>query len=122
MDDDDIVRQVAGRILTHLGYKAAFAADGREALAVYAQAQDAGRPFDAVIIDLTVPGGVGGKETIQELLALDPEAVGIVSSGYADDPILTNYPDYGFRGVIRKPYRVENFSKVLHDVLQGAKS
>ncbi len=117
MDDDEMVRSVAGKILTHLGYEADFAGDGEEALSLYAAAQEAGRPFDVVIMDLTIPGGLGGKEAIRRLLALDPQARAIVSSGYADDPILTNYQEYGFKGVIRKPYRIHTFSQELARVI-----
>jgi len=117
MDDDDTVRSVAGKILAHLGYEADFAPDGEEALRLYTQAQAAGQPFDVVIMDLTIPGGMGGKEAIRHLLKMAPEARVIVSSGYADDPIMTHYQEYGFKGVIRKPYRVHTFSEELARVL-----
>jgi signal transduction histidine kinase/CheY-like chemotaxis protein len=117
MDDDDTVRAVAGKILAHLGYQSEFARDGEEALAAYTRAEATGEPFAAVIMDLTIPGGMGGKEAMQKLQQLAPEARAIVSSGYADDPIMTHYKKYGFRGVIRKPYRVAAFSKELHRVL-----
>uniref|UniRef100_A0A7V4LCQ4 Response regulator n=1 Tax=Desulfobacca acetoxidans TaxID=60893 RepID=A0A7V4LCQ4_9BACT len=121
MDDDAGVRKVAGKILTHLGYEVEFAVDGSEALDHYRRALEAGRPFDLVIMDLTIPGGLGGKETIKALLELDPEARAIVSSGYADDPIMTHYREYGFAGVIKKPYRVDAFGHALHQVLKGNK-
>jgi PAS domain S-box-containing protein len=117
MDDDDSVREVAGRILSHLGYQPDFARDGEEAIAAYARALAAGQPFAAVIMDLTIPGGMGGKEAIQKLRHIAPEARAIVSSGYADDPIMTHYKKYGFSGVIKKPYRVNAFGKELHRVL-----
>jgi PAS domain S-box-containing protein len=120
MDDDDTVRSVAGKILTHLGYEVEFALDGEEALRLFAHAAFAGRPFDAIIMDLTIPGGMGGKETIQRLLDLAPDARAIVSSGYADDPIMTHYQEYGFKGVIRKPYRVTAFSQELARVLAAS--
>ncbi|MCL6621789.1 MAG: PAS domain S-box protein [Syntrophobacterales bacterium] len=117
MDDDEMVRSVAGKILAHLGYEADFARDGEEALRLYDAARHAGRPFDVVIMDLTIPGSLGGKETIRRLLHLAPEARVIVSSGYADDPIITNYQEYGFKGVIRKPYRIHTFSRELARVI-----
>ena len=117
MDDDDTVREVAGKILVHLGYEPGFARDGKEALAAYTRARSAGRPFAAVIMDLTIPGGMGGKEAIQQLRQIEPEARAIVSSGYADDPIMTHYNKYGFNGVIKKPYRVNAFSRELARVL-----
>jgi PAS domain S-box-containing protein len=117
MDDDDSVRQVAGRILSHLGYQPDFARDGEEAIAAYSRALADGQPFAAVIMDLTIPGGMGGKEAIQKLRHIAPDARAIVSSGYADDPIMTQFKKYGFSGVIKKPYRVNAFGKELHRVL-----
>jgi two-component system cell cycle sensor histidine kinase/response regulator CckA len=117
MDDDPGVRQVAGKILTHLGYEVDYASDGATAIDKYQEAIRAGRPFDLVIMDLTIPGGMGGQETIQALLKIEPGTRAIVSSGYADDPIMTNYQDHGFVGVIKKPYKISTFSHVLHEIL-----
>ena len=117
MDDDAVVRQVAGKILKHLGYTAEFAVDGSEAIAKYQAARNAGQPFDLVIMDLTIPGGMGGKEAFETLRQIEPNTRGIVSSGYADDPIMTHYRKYGFSGVIKKPYKVDSFSHVIHEVL-----
>ena len=117
MDDDAGVRQVAGRILNHLGYDVDFAMDGADAIEKYRAALTAGRPFDLVIMDLTIPGGMGGKEALQTLRQIEPRTRAIVSSGYADDPIMTHYREYGFSGVIKKPYKVDTFSHVLHEVL-----
>jgi nitrogen-specific signal transduction histidine kinase/CheY-like chemotaxis protein len=117
MDDDAGVRQVAGKILTHLGYEADFAVDGAEAIEKYQGARKARQPFDLVIMDLTIPGGMGGKEAFETLRQIEPGTRAIVSSGYADDPIMTHYRKYGFSGVIKKPYKVDSFSHVLHEVL-----
>ncbi len=117
MDDDAGVRQVAGKILAHLGYEVEFAVDGADAIEKYQGARKAGQPFDLVIMDLTIPGGMGGKEALQALRKIEPLTRAIVSSGYADDPIMTRYKDYGFCGVIKKPYKVDTFSHVLHEVL-----
>ncbi len=117
MDDEEIVRNVVGEILTTMGYEVAFAGDGQEAVALYGKAKETAYPFDAVIMDLTVPGGMGGKEAIGKLLQLDPKAKVIVSSGYSQDSVMANFRDYGFAGVISKPYKVSELGAKLHDVL-----
>lgn len=119
MDDEDIVREVSGEMLRALGYTVEFAKNGAEAIALYQAALEAKRPFDIVIMDLTLPGGMGGKEAVQRLRALDPKVKTIVSSGYSNDPIMANYPAYGFKGVIVKPYDIANFSKMLSEVMKG---
>jgi len=86
---------------------------------MYRQALDEEKRFDGVILDLTVPGGVGGREAARNILALDPGARIIVSSGYANDPIMADYPKFGFSGVVPKPYKIQELSKVVHDVLQA---
>jgi PAS domain S-box-containing protein len=113
MDDEEAVRQVAGKILAMLGYQVSFARDGREAVAVWEQAATAGTPFDAVIMDLTVPGGMGGLEAMRALLARDPTAKGIVSSGYSQDPVMANHRAFGFREVLVKPYSVVEVSRAI---------
>jgi PAS domain S-box-containing protein len=117
MDDEEIVRNAAGRILEYLGYQAKYAADGAEALEMYRQTKGSVEQFDAIIMDLTVPGGIGGKEAIKQLLEIDPEAKAIVSSGYSNDPIMSQYQDYGFKAVATKPYSMEELFAVLNQVL-----
>ena len=117
MDDEKIIRDVVGKMLRQIGYEVDFAVDGHEAIAKYNQTLQSGNPYDAVIMDLTIPGGMGGKEAIQRLLEINPRLKAIVSSGYSGDPILSNYQEYGFQGVITKPYQIEKIGKVLHDVL-----
>ncbi|MDO8142469.1 MAG: response regulator [Candidatus Brocadiales bacterium] len=117
MDDEAFVRDVAGRMLTKLGYEVDFAKNGAEAIGLYKKSKDSGQPFDAVIIDLTIPGGMGGKETIQKLLEIDPDVKAIVSSGYSDDAIMSDYRKYKFSGVIAKPYRIEELSKTVYQVI-----
>jgi CheY-like chemotaxis protein len=118
MDDEQVVREVCGRILEHMGNKEVmFASDGTEAIELYQQAHNEGKPFDAVIMDLTIAGGMGGKEAIKQLLRLYPDAKVIVSSGYASDPIMSNYKKYGFKGVIAKPFTTEQMGDVLSNIL-----
>jgi DNA-binding NarL/FixJ family response regulator len=85
---------------------------------MYRQAREAGEPFDVVIMDLTIPGGMGGKEAIKSLLALDPNARAIVSSGYADDPVMARHAEYGFIGRLAKPYTKNALCELLGQVLQ----
>ncbi len=119
MDDEEAVRDVALDILGTMGYEGTAVKDGAEALAEYRAARDSGRPFDVVIMDLTVPGGMGGRETVGKLLEIDPAAKVVVSSGYSNDPIMSDYRRYGFRGVIAKPYRIRDLGEVLGAVVPG---
>ena len=119
MDDEEIIREVAGEILVHLGYRAEFCKDGAEAIDIYGAARESGEPFDAVLMDLTIPGGMGGKETMRRLLEIDPEAKGIVSSGYSSDPILARHGQYGFRGVVLKPYDMGELERTLRQVINA---
>jgi CheY-like chemotaxis protein len=122
MDDEAILRDFVGELLELLGYEVDFACDGAETLAVYSNAQERGQPYDCVIMDLTIPGGMGGKEAIQRLLELDPNVKAIVSSGYSDDPVMADYKRYGFCGVVAKPYDAETLSEVLHKVIARSTS
>ncbi len=119
MDDEDVVREVSGEMLRALGYTVEFAKNGTEAVALYQAAFEARRPFDLVIMDLTIPGGMGGKEAVQQLRHLDPKIKAIVSSGYSNDPIMADYPAHGFKGVIVKPYDIANFSRTLSEVMKA---
>jgi CheY-like chemotaxis protein len=117
MDDEEIIRDVAGRILEKLGYEVECVCNGAEAIAAYARARSKGRPFDAVIMDLTVPGGMGGKETLPKLQEIDPEVKAIVSSGYSSDPIMAEFRKYGFRGVVSKPYTIKKLGETVQSVI-----
>jgi CheY-like chemotaxis protein len=117
MDDEEIIRDVAGEILDHLGFDVDFALHGEEALKKYSDVQNTAERFDAVIMDLTIPGGMGGGEAIRRLLEIDPEAKVIVSSGYSNDPIMADYKKYGFKGMVGKPFQVDELQKVLDNVL-----
>ncbi len=117
MDDEAMVREVLGRMLSRLGYEVDFASDGSQAIEKFVTAKETNQPFDAVILDLTVPGGMGGKEAIQDLLKINPKVKAIVSSGYSEDPIMAEFQKYGFSEVIAKPYRVSEMSKILQKVI-----
>ncbi len=119
MDDDEMVRDVAGEMLNHVGYEVEFARDGEEAIELYRGAKESGRPFDAVIMDLTVSGGMGGRESIKKLIEIDPQVKAIVSSGYCNDPVMAEFKKYGFSGVVAKPYKIEELSKALRRALCG---
>ncbi len=119
MDDKEVIRNTVGEMLEVIGYEGTFVKDGIEAIEVYKQNKILGEPFDVVIMDLTIPGGMGGKETIKRLLLIDPTAKVIVSSGYSNDPIMANYEKFGFKGIITKPYNMEELSKILHNVITG---
>jgi len=121
MDDVAALRKIAGRILEKLGYEPEFAKNGAEAIRMYKEAQASEKPYHAVILDLTIPGGMGGKDAVNKLLEIDPEVKAIVSSGYSDDPVLSNFQEYGFKGMMPKPFTSQSLSKVLHEVLQGEK-
>ena len=103
-------------MLNYLGYEVELAADGSEAIELYKKAQASGRGFEAVILDLTVPGGMGGIETIGKLRKLDTEVTAIVSSGYAHEHIMSEYEKYDFKGVITKPYEIKELGYVLQKV------
>jgi len=117
MDDEEFVRQIATELLQHLGYTVVTAKEGKEALELYKKGLESGKPFTAVIMDLTIPGGMGGKKAIHELKKIDPNAKTIVSSGYANDMILAKFKEYGFDGMVPKPYKVEELSQTLHQVI-----
>jgi PAS domain S-box-containing protein len=117
MDDEEIIREIAGAILCHLGYRVECCVNGTEAVRMYEQAFHSGEPYAAVLMDLTIPGGMGGKETIVSLTEIDPQVKGIVSSGYSNDPVMAKYASYGFRGVVLKPYNAEELGRTLHLVI-----
>ena len=117
MDDDDMVRTTTSEMLRRIGYEVVESAEGNETLEKYKTARNSGEPFDAVILDLTIPGGMGGKETILKLREFDPGVKAIVSSGYSSDSIMANYLQYGFSGVLTKPYQTKDLSSVLQKVI-----
>ena len=104
-------------MLWDLGYEVTTVIDSSEAVELYRKARQSEHPFDAVILDLTVPGGMGGREAVQKLLDVDPEVKAIVSSGYSNDSIMSDFRTHGFRGVLAKPYNATELSTVLHRVM-----
>jgi len=117
MDDEEPVRQLACSMLRHFGYDTMAVKDGDEAVLRYIQASRSGQPFAAILMDLTIPGGMGGRDALQQLLIHDPNVRAIVSSGYCNDPVMANFRAHGFVGVVEKPYTVEDLGRVLHTVL-----
>ena len=117
LDDDEVVREVAAEMLEFIGCKAEFAVDGVEFLEKYKGAMDSGEPFELAIMDLSIPNGMGGAEAMRKLLAIDPEARGVVSSGYSLDPVTLDYEAHGFKGVICKPYTIEELRAAIISVL-----
>ena len=120
MDDDEGIAKVTEMMLKRLEIDVTVCSDGTGAIELYRKAMDSGEPFDVVIMDLTVPAGVGGKEAVEKLLEIDPNAKAIVSSGYSNDPVMSNYQEHGFSGYISKPYKLGELKKVLNEVLSGA--
>ncbi len=117
MDDEPLIREVIGLYLERQGYKAVLAKEGGEAVALYRAALDGGHRFDAVVMDLTVPGGMGGAEAIREIRGLDPDVRAIVASGYSSDPVMARHRDYGFQAALAKPFRASELNEALQMVL-----
>ena len=120
MDDEESLREVAKNLLTHLGHNVICVADGEQAIKKYKQAKNTETPIDLIIMDLTIPGGMGGKEAVKEILAINPKAKVLVSSGYSNDPIMANYKKYGFSGAMVKPYQLEELKKIVDQVIGTA--
>jgi PAS domain S-box-containing protein len=121
MDDEPTLCNLVLRILEKEGHKVECADNGAQAIEMYVKAKNSGRPFDALILDLTIPGGIGGKETIERLTEIDPSVKAIVASGYSNDPVVSNFKDYGFSAAISKPYGLEDLLKVVQIVMQEKK-
>jgi PAS domain S-box-containing protein len=118
MDDDLAVRTVTEEMLRHMGYEVQCAEEGGQLVRLYRQAYEEGHPFDLVIMDLTIPGGMGGGEAVARVLAINPQAPVVVSSGYSNDPIMGDFKRYGFRAVLRKPFDFNDLSHVIDEVRQ----
>ncbi len=118
MDDDRIIRMVSVFVLNQLGYDAEAAVNGEEAISLYEKQMNSGKPFDAVILDIRVAGGMGGEEAIRHLLAIDSGIKAIVSSGFHRDPLMLDYRRYGFRGALQKPYGMTEVKEILAATLE----
>ena len=119
MDDEPQVRDMVERFLELAGFTVKTAANGEAAIDAFRSARERGVPFDAVIVDLTVPGGLGGKETLERLRAFDPRVRVVVSSGYSEDPVMADHAAYGFRAALTKPFDLDELVGVLRRVLEG---
>ena len=119
MDDDPVIRDVAGELIKALGHEVEFSAHGEETIEKYRMAKQSERPFDLVILDLTIRGGMGGAETMRKLMEIDPRVKAIVSSGYSDDDIVSNHQKQGFKAFLKKPYNVEKLQEVLNKVINS---
>lgn len=122
MDDEENIRKTVGEMLTFLGYNVEFARDSAEAVSLYKEAFYSGKPFDAIITDLTIRGGMGGKQVLKELLKIDPHVKAIVSSGYSNDVLLSDFKKYGFHSEIAKPYKLQELGEVLSQVIRNKPS
>jgi two-component system cell cycle sensor histidine kinase/response regulator CckA len=120
VDDEEAIRALVEFTLERLGYKVSQAESALEGVELYRQKLEAGERFDAVILDLTLPGGMGGKEALKRLIEIDPTVNAIVSSGYAMDATMSRYQDFGFRGVIAKPYEAAELGKIVHEVIESS--
>ena len=117
MDDEKHIRDIASGMLSSIGYKVIVTRDGAETIELYKEAEELGRPYDAVILDLITPGGIGGKETVQRLLEIDPAVKAVVSSGYSNSPIMLDFRKHGFSGALSKPYCLEELGHLLDAIL-----
>ena len=119
MDDDKMIRDLACDMLESIGYEVAVSMDGAGAIELYERARKRGSPFDAVIMDLTIPGSMGGREAIKKLVEIDPEVKAIASSGYPDDPVMSDSEKFGFTSAIAKPYRIKELGEILQKTIRG---
>ena len=117
MDDEPMIIEIAGSMIKFLGHEVSCALNGEEAVAQYQTARQSGKPFDIVILDLTIRGGAGGVETMRKLKELDPQVKSVVSSGYADNAVVANFREYGFLATLNKPYSVDELQTVINSIL-----
>jgi CheY-like chemotaxis protein len=119
VDDEEAIRMLVDFTLTRLGYEVTAAETATRGIEIYGEALSRGRRFDLVILDLTLPGGIGGKEALKSLIEIDPLVNAVVSSGYAMDATMSRYEDFGFRGVIAKPYEAAELGRKVHAYIEA---
>lgn len=120
MDDEEGIRILAGAMLEDMGYEVQVTQNGDEAILSFRKEREAGRPFDFVILDLQIPGGIGGEEVVKKIREVDPRVRAIVSSGIANTPVMDNFRKYGFDGVLPKPYSRKDLDDTLAGVSPGS--
>jgi CheY-like chemotaxis protein len=116
LEDEPLIRQLLQHHLQAMGAEVTCTAEGSETVRAYAAALTAGSRFDLVIMDLSIPGGMGGAQAMERIRAMDPEVTAIVSSGYSDDPVMSRHTDYGFRAVLPKPWQSQDLREVVYDL------
>ncbi len=117
MEDNLLISMSVAEQLRNLKYEVQTTQNGTKAIELYKSAMKSGKPFDAVVMDLTIPDDMGGKEAIGKLLKIDPKVKAIIASGYSNDPAMANFRKYGFRGVVAKPYEAYELDEILQEVI-----
>ena len=117
MDDEEMIQTLLKIMLEKFGFDVELTSDGNQAIDIYCKALEVGDRFDIVIMDLTIPGGLGGKDAAKDLLQIDPDAKIIVSSGYANDPVMSNYTEFGFKGIVTKPFTKDQLIEAINKVM-----
>jgi len=117
MDDEQVILDVTDEVLKFLGYDAMFAREGASAVEIFSRERQRGHPFDLVILDLSVPDGMGGKEAFEKIREIDPSVKVVISSGYTNDPMMTDYAKFGFSGILAKPYRINDIKVLLEKMI-----
>ncbi len=119
MDDQESIRNLLSKMLSIMNCECDFAEDGAAAIDKFVSARSAGAPFDMIFMDLTIPGGMGGKDAIEIIRKIDPEAIAVVASGYSNDPVMANYQDYGFKGRLDKPFKMQDLARLMNSLMKG---
>jgi CheY-like chemotaxis protein len=118
LEDEAMISEIASEMLSYIGYEVVCAREGSQAVELYNERYHSGSPFSAVIMDLSIPNGMGGEEAVTEVLRIDPQAKVIVSSGYTYDPAMVDFRNFGFSGAIGKPYTIPELDRILTDIIQ----